>query len=284
MPSTLIASALGPPEVVAHDVTAAPPSVRQAQQPATVTLSVIIPCFNEYNTILSLIERVQRVALSKEIIIVDDGSTDGTRELLGALVEDLPGITVIFHRGNRGKGAAVATGLARATGEIVIIQDADLEYDPEDYHKVITPILDGTAQVVYGSRNLQPNHYSYQSFYWGGRLVTLVVNLLYGVRLTDEATCYKAFTRPLIQSLQLAAAGFDFCPEVTAKVLRRGYTIHEVPIHYRARPREEGKKIRMRDGLWAIWTLLKYRFMPLGTPGMAPATQHETNAVMEERA
>jgi len=278
----MIASSLGPPEVVAHDLTAAPPLVRQAQQQVAVTLSVIIPCFNEHSTILSLIERVQRVALSKEIIIVDDGSTDGTRELLSALVEGLPGITVIFHQGNRGKGAAVQSGLAHATGEIVIIQDADLEYDPEDYHKVIAPILDGSTQVVYGSRNLQPNHYSYQSFYWGGRLVTLVVNLLYGVRLTDEATCYKAFARPIIQSFRLEAAGFDFCPEVTAKVLRRGYTIHEVPIHYRARPREEGKKIRMRDGLWAVWTLLKYRFIPLGAPAVAPATQHEANAVADQ--
>ena len=232
-------------------------------------LSVIIPCYNEQRTILTILERVQAVAIAKEIIIVDDGSTDGTRELLAALVVDLPGITVLFHEGNRGKGAAVATGLARAIGRIVIIQDADLEYDPEEYGAVIAPILAGEAQVVYGSRNLQPNHYSYRSFYWGGRLVTLVANLLYGSRLTDEATCYKAFALPVIQGLHLVSAGFEFCPEVTAKVFRQGYAIREVPISYHARPREEGKKIRASDGLRAIWTLLKYRVAPAAA--LAPA-------------
>jgi glycosyltransferase involved in cell wall biosynthesis len=243
---------------------------------AAVTLSVIIPCFNEYRTILTILERVQRVALQKEIIVVDDGSTDGTRDLLGALVAGLPGITVIFHEVNRGKGAAIQTGLARATGEIVIIQDADLEYDPEEYHAVIAPILNGTAEVVYGSRNLRPNHYSYRTFYWGGRLVTLAANLLYGTRLTDEATCYKAFARPVIEDVGLEANGFEFCPEVTAKVLRRGYAIHEVPISYHARPREEGKKIRVHDGLLAIWTLLRYRFMPL--PRSAKVAEKQAKA------
>jgi glycosyltransferase involved in cell wall biosynthesis len=271
----------------------APPQDRLRERNVTTTpsgetdvalLSVVVPCYNEHDTILTLLERVQRVALSKEIIVVDDGSTDGTRDLLSALVEGLPGITVIFHERNRGKGAAVQTGLAHATGRIVIIQDADLEYDPEDYHTVIAPILAGTAQVVYGSRNLQANRYSYRSFYWGGRLVTLVANLLYGVWLTDEATCYKAFARPVLQRIRLEATGFDFCPEVTAKVLRLGYKIREVPIHYHARPREEGKKIRMHDGLWAIWTLLKYRFAPLATPKPILASRHEQDAIAEVRA
>jgi glycosyltransferase involved in cell wall biosynthesis len=276
------------PATLAEDVRPEPvapmPPARRPVEAASATLSVVIPCYNERDTILTLLERVQRVALSKEIIVVDDGSTDGTRELLAALVADLPGITVVFHDRNRGKGAAVQTGLARATGEIVIIQDADLEYDPEDYHAVIAPIQAGTAAVVYGSRNLMPNSYSYRTFYWGGRLVTLVANFLYGVWLTDEATCYKAFARPVIQGIQLTATGFDFCPEVTAKVLRRGYKIREVPIHYHARPREEGKKIKMRDGLWAIWTLVKYRFAPLTAQRPDPASRHEQDAIAEGRA
>jgi dolichol-phosphate mannosyltransferase len=252
---------------------------------AEVDLSVIIPCYNECRTILAILERVQGSPIPKEIIVVDDGSTDGTRDLLRALVEGLPGITVLYHEANRGKGAAVATGLARATGRVVIIQDADLEYDPEEYGPIIAPILAGTAQVVYGSRILlRENHYSYRSFYWGGRLVTLVANLLYGSRLTDEATCYKAFTRPLLQGLRLEATGFEFCPEVTAKVLRLGYAIHEVPISYHARPREEGKKIRASDGLRAIWTLLKYRLAPRARVLPAPVTAGVAEIAAEARA
>jgi dolichol-phosphate mannosyltransferase len=226
-----------------------------------VTLSVLIPCYNEQDTILTLLERVHRVDIAKEVIVIDDGSSDNTREILANLGGRFPGITVVFHDRNRGKGAAVRSGLERAVGDVVIIQDADLEYDPEDYRAVIAPIVEGRAQVVYGSRNLRPNHYSYRAYYWGGRLVTLVTNLLYRSRLTDEATCYKAFARPVICGLRLESSGFEFCPEVTAKVLRRGHAIHEVPIGYHARPREAGKKIRMRDGLWAISTLLKYRFV-----------------------
>ncbi|HEY8599492.1 MAG TPA: glycosyltransferase family 2 protein [Thermomicrobiales bacterium] len=259
------------PARVAYDTPPSPPHT-EAVGPI---LSVIIPCYNEQRTILAILERVQAVSIVKEIIIVDDGSTDGTRELLAALVAGLPGVTVLFHEGNRGKGAAVATGLAHAGGRVVIIQDADLEYDPEEYGAVIAPILAGEAQVVYGSRNLQPNHYSYRLFYWGGRLVTLVTNLLYGSRLTDEATCYKAFALPVIQGLHLESAGFEFCPEVTAKVLRRGYAIREVPISYHARPREEGKKIRASDGLRAIWTLLKYRLMPRVAAGRVVIARRE---------
>jgi glycosyltransferase involved in cell wall biosynthesis len=255
------------------------PPARETDAPL---LSVIIPCYNERRTILEIVERVGRVAIAKEIIIVDDGSTDGTRDLLAALVAGLPGHTVLYHEQNRGKGAAVATGLARAIGQIVIVQDADLEYDPEEYGGIIAPIVAGEAQVVYGSRNLRDNHYSYRSFYWGGRLVTLVANLLYGARLTDEATCYKAFARPVIQGLHLEATGFEFCPEVTAKVLRRGYAIREVPISYHARPREEGKKIRAVDGLRAIWTLLKYRVAPLTAP--APVAARALDAPAEARA
>jgi glycosyltransferase involved in cell wall biosynthesis len=226
-----------------------------------VKLSVIIPCFNERRTILSVLERVQRVDLEKEVIVVDDGSSDGTREILAQLDGRFPGVRVFFGERNRGKGAAIRAGLEQATGEIVIIQDADLEYDPEEYPTIVAPILAGQAQVVYGSRNMRRNPHHSFAFYWGGRLVTLVANLLYGSRLTDEATCYKAFLRPVIQRLNLNSTGFEFCPEVTAKVLRRGYAIREVPIAYHPRSHDQGKKIRARDGLLAIWTLLKYRFL-----------------------
>ena len=228
---------------------------------AAGTLSVIIPCFNERRTILAVLERVQRVDIRKEVIVVDDGSSDGTRELLAHLNGLCAGVKVLFHEQNRGKGAAIRTGLEQATGEIVIIQDADLEYDPEEYHTVVGPIAAGRAEVVYGSRNLRRNDYSSLAFYWGGRLLTLVANVLYGARLTDEATCYKAFLRPVVQSLKLEATGFEFCPEVTAKLLRSGHAIHEVPITYHPRSREEGKKITARDGFLALWTLLKYRFV-----------------------
>ena len=224
-------------------------------------LSVIIPCFNERSTILTVLERVQRVDLAKEIIVVDDGSSDGTREILGGLNGQFPDVRVHFHPRNRGKGAAVRTGFAQATGDIVIIQDADLEYDPNDYAAVVAPIVAGRAEVVYGSRNLRPNRCSYLTFYWGGRLVTWITNLLFGSRLTDEPTCYKALRRGVIEGLQLRATGFELCPELTAKVLRRGYRIHEVPISYQPRSREAGKKIRARDGLIAIWTLVRYRFL-----------------------
>lgn len=271
-------------QMPARVVRRTPPSLAFAEAAVDPTLSVIIPCYNEQRTILTILERVQAVSIAKEIIVVDDGSTDGTRELLAALVADLPGVTVLFHEGNRGKGAAVATGLARAIGRVVIIQDADLEYDPEEYGAVIAPILAGEAEVVYGSRNLQPNHYSYRSFYWGGRLVTLVANVLYGSRLTDEATCYKAFALPVIQGLHLESAGFEFCPEVTAKLLRQGYAIREVPISYHARPREEGKKIRASDGLRAIWTLLKYRVAPAAALAPACAAVRTVDVPREVRA
>ena len=222
---------------------------------------MIIPCFNERGTIQAILERVRHVDVPKEVIVVDDGSSDGTREILDHLSERFPDVIILHHQRNRGKGAAVRTGLRCATGEIVIIQDADLEYDPDDYLAVIGPILEGRAEVVYGSRNLRRNRYSYLTFYWGGRLVTLVANLLYGARLTDEPTCYKAFRRAVIQDLDLESTGFELCPEVTAKVLRRGYAIHEVPISYNARSREAGKKIKARDGILAIWTLIKYRFL-----------------------
>ncbi|MBI4799077.1 MAG: glycosyltransferase family 2 protein [Desulfarculus sp.] len=221
-------------------------------------LSVIIPAYNEEAYIATVLERVRAVAMPKEIIVVDDGSKDAT----AAIVEGLGGddLTLIRHGRNQGKGAAIRSGLERASGEVVIIQDADLEYDPEDYHAVVGPIIGGLARVVYGSRVLnRANRYSYLSFYWGGRLVSLATNLLYGSRLTDEPTCYKAFETPLLKSLGLTCTGFEFCPEVTGKLLKRGITIHEVPISYVPRDKGQGKKITFKDGFEAIWVLLKVR-------------------------
>ena len=228
-------------------------------------LSVIIPVFNEKTTIKKVINIVNEVDITKEIIVVDDGSNDGTRETLAKL--NSVGIKKLFHKKNRGKGAAIRTGLANVTGDIVIIQDADLEYDPQEYPQLIQPILDGKADVVYGSRfqNLSahrdlPYHF-YYTFYLGVKILNLLTYLLYGAKLTDEATCYKVFKAEVIKNINLKCERFEFCPEVTAKVCKKGYKIHEVPISYRGRRFDEGKKINWKDGLEAIYTLIKYRFV-----------------------
>ena len=221
-------------------------------------LSVIMPVYNEVATVAEIVRRVAAVQLPKELIIVDDGSTDGTRELLRQIPPEVA--TVLFHERNLGKGAAIRTALEHVTGEIVIIQDADLEYDPNDYPALVQPIVEGTAQVVYGSRVLRPGHtYAHRRFYLGGRVLSLLANLLYGIRITDEPTCYKLFRRELLKELNLRCQGFEFCPEVTAKVARRGIPIYEVPIRYSPRTLNQGKKISWKDGLYAIWILLKYR-------------------------
>lgn len=226
-------------------------------------LSVIIPVYNEAATVARVVERVQAVEIDgveKEIIFVNDGSTDGTDAVLTELAARWPGsLRIVHHEQNRGKGAAIRTALEHVTGDVVIIQDADLEYDPQDYHDLLAPFMDPAVQVVYGSRNLRRNPRSSWSFYWGGRLVSWIANLLYGSHITDEPTGYKVLRTDLLHSLNLESAGFEFCPEVTGKVLRRGIEIHEVPISYQPRSFEEGKKINWRDGLRAIWTLLKYR-------------------------
>jgi len=226
-------------------------------------LSVIMPVYNEAGTVAEIIRRVLAAPVQKELIIVDDGSTDGTREILRRLPSDVA--TILYHECNQGKGAAIRTGLEHATGQLVLIQDADLEYDPNDYPALLRPALEGTAQVVYGSRVLRPdNPYSHLRFYLGGRLLSVIANLLYGIRITDEPTGYKLFRRELLKSLNLQCRGFEFCPEVTAKVARRGIPIHEVPIRYVPRTIDEGKKISWRDGLYAIWILVKYRFVAEG--------------------
>jgi len=221
-------------------------------------LSVIIPIYNEANTLRTLIERVQRVPLEKELILVDDGSTDGTRAILKEL-EHQENIRVVYHERNRGKGSAIRTGIQHVTGDMVLIQDADLEYDPRDYIRLIHPFTQDGAKVVYGSRRLNQNPSSYRRYLWGGILLTWIANLLYGTRITDEPTCYKVFDAAVLKGIDLKCTGFEFCPEVTAKVAKRGLRIHEVPISYHPRKIEEGKKIRWRHGVQAIWTLIKYR-------------------------
>lgn len=228
-------------------------------------LSVIIPAYNEASTVAQVIQRVLAVELDgveREIIAVNDGSTDRTGAVLDALAVRWPGqLRVLHHKRNRGKGAAVRTALEHATGDVVITQDADLEYDPREYPKLLAPFEDPSVRVVYGSRNLRRNPRSHWGFYWGGRLLSWVANLLYGASLTDEATGYKLFRAELLRSLGLESDGFEFCPEVTGKVLQRGIEIREVPISYRPRTLQQGKKINWRDGIQALWTLLKYRLL-----------------------
>jgi len=219
-------------------------------------LSVIIPVYNEINTIAEIIERVKGVPIEKEIIVVDDGSTDGTRERMG----NISGIKVLKHKSNLGKGVAIRTGLALAKGELTIIQDADLEYDPNDYLKLIEPIDKGEADAVYGSRNLGNNKSGAKAYKWGGIFLSHLANLLYGLRITDEATCYKLFKTDILKSLNLKCQRFEFCPEVTAKLAKRKYRIKEIPIFYTPRSLSEGKKIGWTDGLSAIFTLIKLRF------------------------
>lgn len=224
-------------------------------------LSVLIPAYNEIKSIDTLLEKIQAVPLTKEIIIVDDGSTDGTRERL-ATYASVPNIRVIYHEHNQGKGAAIRTAIQQMTGDIAIVQDADLEYEPQDYLALVKPIVDGKEKVVYGSRFLNPeNRHSYMSFYIGGQVVTLLTNILYNQRLTDEPTCYKVFDSHLLRSIPLECTRFEFCPEVTAKVAKQGIRIKELPISYYPRSVAEGKKISWFDGLEAIWVLFKYRLV-----------------------
>lgn len=225
-------------------------------------LSVIIPVYNEEATLEEIITRVRSTGLVHEIIIVDDGSTDESSAVLSRLQNDgSPPLRILCHRRNRGKGAAMRTGLAAATSELVLVQDADLEYDPADYPALLAPFADPVVEVVYGSRNLRRNPKSSLAFYWGGRLLSWITNWLYGSRITDEATGYKVIKTELLRDIGVETDGFEFCPEVTAKLLQRGVTIHEVPISYQPRTRQEGKKIQWRDGVIAIWTLVKYRFL-----------------------
>jgi glycosyltransferase involved in cell wall biosynthesis len=224
-----------------------------------VKLSVLVPAYNEERTIARMLEAVysRNPKRDLEVVIVDDGSTDGTYAAAKAAAR--PTDKVLKHEKNRGKGAAIRTALAAATGDLVIVQDADLEYDPADYDLLVKPIEEGKAEVVYGSRLMKSDARSYHRYYYGGQLVSLWTNILYGSRLTDEPTCYKVFKTDFLRSLDLRCEGFEFCPEATAKTLKRGVKIVEFPINYYPRRMEEGKKIRWTDGVIALWTLLKLR-------------------------
>ena len=226
------------------------------------TLSVLMPVYNERKTLLSLLERIQAAPISKEILIVDDGSTDGTRDILRCEIEGgWPEVRVFYHAANRGKGAAIRTVIPHARGAYCIIQDGDLEYDPQDYLPIVAAFAAQKAEVVYGSRFLRGWPPMRPANKLVNKLLALMVRVLYGAPLTDEATCYKAFRTELLQSLPLTCRRFEFCPEATARVLRRGCKIAEVPISYTARSMADGKKIRWSDGVSAIWTLLKFRFV-----------------------
>lgn len=222
-------------------------------------VSVIVPVYNEAAHVDELLRAIQASPVRKEIIIVDDGSIDGTREKLETL-PPIDGVTVIFHEHNYGKGAAIRTALAYAKGEYVLIQDSDLEYDPQDYPALLRPLEQGNANVVYGVRPDRPERGL--RFFLGAKFLTLLANLLYGADIHDEATCYKVFRRSVLSKIKLECHRFEFCPEVTAKLCRMGETIAEVPVAYNPRSAVEGKKIRHSDGWLAIWTLIRYRFVP----------------------
>ncbi|HET6596002.1 MAG TPA: glycosyltransferase family 2 protein [Anaerolineales bacterium] len=226
-----------------------------------MNLSVVIPVYNEVEHIEEIIKRVESTKLAQEILVVDDGSKDGTRDALQNMAGQTT-VRVILHERNRGKGAAVVTGLRAARGDVLLIQDADLEYDPRDYSTLLRPIEEGLADVVYGSRFLGAPHRV--TMFWhmvANRLLTLMTNVLYNTILTDMETGYKVFRREVIDGMTIRAKRFDFEPEFTAKVLKRKYRIFEVPISFNPRDYSQGKKIKLKDAFEAVWTLLKYRFV-----------------------
>ena len=228
-------------------------------------VSILIPVYNEFRTLTQVVERVLAAPLppgcTKEVVIVDDGSTDGTTQLL-TRYSGSPLIVVHHSAVNQGKGAALRIGISKATGDVLLVQDGDLEYDPNDYAAVLAPIVRGDAEIVYGSRFLRPFEGMRRRNWIANKILTLASNLLFGAGITDEATAYKAFTQRVLASMELRCRRFEFCPEVTAKSLRLGYRIAEVPISYQPRGIADGKKIKWQDGVQALWTLAKYRFVP----------------------
>ena len=224
-------------------------------------LSVIIPAYNEIETIEEILRRVQDTGIADEILVVDDGSVDGTRELLKGL-DGKGSIRVVLREKNEGKGAAVVTGIQHASGDYILIQDADLEYDPRDYPELLKPVEEGLADVVYGSRFLgAPRRVTMFWHMVANKMLTLMTNILYDTILTDMETGYKLFPRELVKDIQIHARRFDFEPEFTAKILKRKVRIFEVPIRFNPRDYSEGKKIKLKDAFEAVWTLLKYRFV-----------------------
>jgi len=235
----------------------------EPEQPVSFRkLSVVVPVFNERNTLVELLRRVRSVDLpddiEREIVVVDDGSSDGTRDVLNQLSDST--VRVVLHDANQGKGAALRTGFAHATGDYVLVQDADLEYDPHDWPRLLDPVLRGKARVVYGSRFTGERRNMLLLHWIGNRFLSLVTNVLYNTTLSDMETCYKLLDRRLLDELTLRSKRFEIEPELTAKLLKRGVRIYEVPISYAGREYEEGKKITWRDGFIALWTLVKYRF------------------------
>ena len=239
-----------------------PPSRPPDPHAPKPSLSVVIPCYNEVNTVKDLLGRVLAEDIVDEVIIVDDGSTDGTRDVLREMEGGAHDrLTVVYHERNQGKGAALATAFPRSTGEVIIIQDADFEYDPREFSLLLRPIQEGVATVVYGSRFLGGTRKAMN--FWNmvaNKGLTLITNILFNAILSDMETCYKCFRREVVEGMQIKARGFDFEPEFTAKVLKQGIRIVEVPISYYGREYDEGKKIRWTDAPIAAWTLLRFRF------------------------
>jgi len=223
-------------------------------------LSVVMPCYNEADTLPLILAKVRAVNFDKEIIVIDDCSTDATATVLAAEQQRDPTLRVYRHEHNRGKGAAVRTGFAQAHGDIIIIQDSDLEYDPNDYYEVVTPIMEGKVNVVFGSRFMGRHTGMYFWNALGNKFLTFLTNFLFNCWLSDMETCYKAFRADIIKGIPLESNDFRIEPEMTAKILLRGHRIYEVPVSYLGRTYEEGKKMKPSQGLWAIWALVKYRF------------------------
>jgi len=234
----------------------------EINNPEQLTLTVIIPCYNEATTIEEVLERVRHVGLADEILIIDDGSTDGTREILAQIeAQEYSDVRVLYHPQNRGKGAALVTGFQNATSDIFLIQDADFEYDPREYPILLKPLHEGITRVVYGSRFLGGPRKA--MFFWNmiaNKILTLATNVLYNSIISDMETCYKVFRSDVVRDMKIHARGFEFEPEFTAKILKKGLRIYEVPISYNGREWDEGKKIKWTDAPIALWTLLKYRF------------------------